>query len=342
MKYNTPVYITSRDKIVQNYKEISENLSFAHVYYALKPNSEMPILEVLNSVKCDFEIASEGDFDRLNRIGVSANRIICSLPVKKSSTIEYLYMKGCRYFVFDDKRELEKLITIALEAKKILRIYISDITSNNIDYGMKMNEFERSFTGTNLIDEIDGITFYILNNIDIDVLENVLNRCEVFFEKLGGKDKILNIGGNYDLKENLPLGFYNRLEKKIEFLIKKFGINVFAEPGRSIVKTAVKLLTEVVLIKERGNYKQVFIDASSQIVKLKPDKVSLVNRKDFASQSYLYMFYENLCSHYKLFEMELNFKIEENDIIALEDYGCYSICFANGFHGAYPPEQTMV
>lgn len=299
-------------------------------------------MSVLNDIGCDFEVASEGEFDKLINIGVDSNKIICSLPVKKISTIEYLYKKGCRYFVFDDKRELEKLAELAPQSKKILRIYVADVTPENIEFGMTYSEFQSVSESSDLINKIDGLTFYILNNVDIDRLEKVLSRCEKFFEKLKANNKILNIGGNYDLGRNLTPNFYERLQKRINNMIEKYGITVIAEPGRSIVKTAVKLFTEVVLIKDRGEYKQIFIDASSQIVKLKPSNVTLVNRKNFSDKKHMYKFYENLCSHYKLFEMELDFEISEGDVLSLEDYGCYSICFSNGFHGAYPPEQITI
>src|SRR6056297_3596458 len=139
----TPEYIFDSKAIIDSYHHMCECLKSCDVYYALKANSEIEILKVLNSVDAKFEIASEGELKKLINLNVAADRIICSLPVKSTEIIKCVYNYGCRYFVFDCVEELEKIKSYAPDSVKILRIYTNDIVKNNIPFGMDINSFNK-------------------------------------------------------------------------------------------------------------------------------------------------------------------------------------------------------
>lgn len=104
--------------------------------------------------------------------------------------------------------------------------------------------------GNLCVDRINGITFYLSKNKQISVITKVLDYCNEIFEIIGYDEKILNIGGNYRLPEEIEEGYYNALSLRLSMLRKNHNIKVLAEPGRSIVKSAGSLLTTVIDVKK--------------------------------------------------------------------------------------------
>ena len=188
----TPYYCFSKKRIIENYNTLKASLLVDDLYYALKPNGEREVLRVLDSINANFEVASVGEYQKLKSLGVESERIICSLPVKPIQWLRQLYANGIRYFVFDNTNEYYKLKKYAPESKKIVRIDITDIALGTIEYGMSLESLLNA--SDNLINNVDGVTFYISHNHHIDVLLAVLDRCDILLDHLG-VNKIVNIGG---------------------------------------------------------------------------------------------------------------------------------------------------
>lgn len=340
---DTPYYLFNREKIIGNYQEMCKNLSLCDVYYALKPNAEMQVLETLETQGAKFEIASVEELDKLRSLYVHPSRVICSLPVKSVNMIEMMYLYGCRYFVFDDVKELEKLIKYAPESKKVLRIYIGDVQKSAIGYGMDLSTFkDMCNTSSDFLKQIDGFTFYVSKNKNISTLLAVLDRADLYLSMLEKQEMILNIGGNYRLIGEVDQDYYKLLSEKLSSLGKKYRLTLIAEPGHGIIKSAGFLVTKVVLVKQIENEVYVYIDAGTPTgVLFEPDEITL--KKEFVSTSekICYRFYGITCSHQLLFSKTLNFRIDEGDILEFSDYGSYTVCLSNQFHSWKRPDVIL-
>lgn len=336
---DTPYYVFSKEKIINNFYQMSKNLYLCDIYYALKANSEIEILEILNNCNAGFEIASLGELDKLEKLNINSDRIICSLPVKSIELITQLYLYGCRYFVFDTIDELIKLCQYAPNSKKILRLYIGDILDNSIGYGMRI-ECIKSLVDNNssYLDIIDGVTFYVSKNKNISNLIRVFDRVDYILSLLSWENKILNIGGNYRLLDEVPAEFYVQLNNRLTILAKKYNLRILAEPGHGIIKNAGTLITKVVLTKKQDNEVHVFIDAGTPTgIHFEPDEVRKIENTSELAEEILYKFYGITCSHQLLFVKKLNYNIMQNDILEFSNYGSYTICMSNNFHSWSKP-----
>lgn len=334
----TPYYKTDLSKIKENYLIMKDIFQGAEVFYATKPNAENKVFDTLAKVGASFEIVSDKELDYLIKIGVPSSKIICSLPVKPKWFIKKLYKSGCNYFVFDDIAEFKKLMTYAPNSKKILRLSVHEITSTDIEWGMTLEQAISMIKSDEIAQFIDGFTFYILDIVEKEkILYLLLERIETLIKLVNRKGLIINIGGNYPLKSQNNYNFYNKLLKEIDEIKKRTGAIFIVEPGRAIVANTTSLFTTVLL--KKGN--DIFIDASSQIVKLLPKNIINHNTIN-ENKAIKYTFYENLCSHYRLFEVVLNDNIEEGDLLEFTNYGAYSICFASRFHCTGVPEQIYI
>lgn len=311
-----------------------------NLYYALKPNGEKVVLKVLNSINANFEVASVGEFHKLKSLGVESNRIICSLPVKPIQWLQHLYTDGVRYFVFDNVNEYNKLKKYAPESKKIVRIDITDIATDTIEYGMPLEGLLNSFD--DLIKDIDGVTFFLSHNHHIDVLLGVLDRCDIILEHIG-VNKIVNIGGNYRLPCDLQSDFYDILNERLRDLREKHACTIYSEPGRSVVKNAGSLIITVECVKNMDKVTYVYIEAGI------PTGISyglqviqrIAGREEAWEIERTYKFYDITCSHRILFEYRTKDVYSVGDVLELKDFGCYSISKSSQFHGWDLPEVTF-
>jgi ornithine decarboxylase len=334
----SPKYVFNSEEIMKCYNLMNGYLDPCEIYYALKANSEIDLLKVLNRINSKFEVASLEEFMKLKSIGVAAENIICGLPIKKNEMIEYLYENGCRYFVFDDIKEFEKINTLAPEAAKIIRIYINDLIPSTIEYGMKIEEIE--FYKKNIPDflsNVNGITFHILDNTDIELLYKVLDRVEMLIDQLDNRQQnIINIGGGYKL--NASAEFYEGLSKQLVKLQSKYNVKIMAEPGHAIIDTSGKLLTKVILIKEKDGYSDVYIDAGyASGLRKKPGYVRLSQSREKNNKRRIYRFKSITSSNVPILVSTMKEDLTEGDIIEFGNYGSYSICFSNNFHAWQKP-----
>ena len=294
------------------------------------------ILNALNKINANFEIASIGELEKLIKLGVSSDRIICSLPIKTELTVEEMYKYGIRYFVFDSINEYEKLLKFAPKAKKILRVFLNDLFPDTIEFGMKYTDFLLHIKNQSVnLNYVDGVTFYLSDNKNIDKLCSTLQEVENFLLIIG-KNKIVNIGGNYRLSEEVNQDFYNRLTLKLDYLREKYNAIIYAEPGRSVVKKAGSLVCKVIYVNKEKNY--VYIDAGVPTgISYKPSFITNLTNID-NEICCEYSFFDTTCSHRKLFETELPFSVDINDVLEFSNFGSYSVCKASSFHGWNMPD----
>lgn len=332
----TPYYVFELNKIQENLQILHTAVQPDSMFYALKANSEIEILNELKDCNGNFEIASIGEYLKLKKIGVNSYNIICSLPIKTEEMIDFLYKEGVRYFVFEDFNEYVKLSRLASKAKKILRIDITHISPNTIEYGMTEKNLQILLNQRRIsVDNIDGITFYLAKNKDVNSILSVLTYCEKIIN-IVGNNKILNIGGNYRLPQEVGAEYYKQLRKKLNIIRAKYGYVIYMEPGRSIVKSAGKLVTKIIDIKEDKH--QIFLDSGLPTgISYCPNSIINIS-KTIEMPLKKYDFFDITCSHRLLFSTELSFQVSVGDILEFLNFGSYSICKSSNFHGWETPQ----
>lgn len=331
---DTPRYEISKSKLIENYQSIKEKILDGNMFYALKANGETSVLEILRDCGSNFECASVGEYDRLREIGIPNEKIICGLPIKPEEVLTHIYEGGCRYFVFDDIRELDKMKRLASDAKKVLRMYIYDLAPNCIEFGMKMEDIIHNDETVNMLSYIDGVSFHITNNTDINNQLKALDRVEEILKRVCWEKEtpfILNLGGSYSL--NGTDKYFEVLNERLRELKAKYNLVIYAEPGTAIVGSATRFFTKVIMSRKNGDIYDVYIDGGmpSGIV-LEPKKVRFVGDKDKNTSKKIYRFLDTTCLHRTLFVKKFKETIEDGDMLEFVDFGAYSLCFRSDFH----------
>lgn len=80
------------------------------IHLKVKCNDDIKVLEVLASLGCSFDCASEGEIKTILSLGVSPKRIIFANTTKFTSHINYAKHFGVDLMTFDNEDEILKIV----------------------------------------------------------------------------------------------------------------------------------------------------------------------------------------------------------------------------------------
>lgn len=269
-RYETPLLVLSLDQIEKNYCFLKENLPKVRIFYAMKANPDIRILERMAELGSSFDVASDGEIRTLAELGIDGQRMIYANPIKTNDGFRAFREVGVGRMTFDSFSEIDKIATACPGATVLLRLRI-DNTSAHVDLNKKFGaprdravELLLAAQAAGL--DVAGISFHVgSQTMFADPYLHALDIVRVLFaeaEQAGVKLRVLDIGGGFPIPEpkvrfNLAelLGQVNaRLEEDFS------NVEVWAEPGRFICGTAVNLITRVIGVNERDDQTWYFLD----------------------------------------------------------------------------------
>ncbi|MFQ5965790.1 MAG: diaminopimelate decarboxylase [Candidatus Scalinduaceae bacterium] len=272
-KVKTPVYIYSKNSIMQHFAEIRD--AFAEVEplicFSVKSNSNLSICKMLADAGSGFDVVSGGELYRALKIGASPDKIVFAGVGKTSEEIKYALENDIFMFNVESKSELANINMIAGGLNKTGRVALRinpDIDPNThakTTTGKKENKFGIDFkVAEQIIKDIENYRNIDLKGIHVHLGSPIydpepyvlgLEKVNKFLQEvLDDKDKqrieYINIGGGYCIsytgeKVKRPLAFATEIIP----VIKKLGCKVIMEPGRFIVGNAGIIVSRVTYIK---------------------------------------------------------------------------------------------
>ena len=265
-KQETPFVLIDTQMISQAYDDLRAGFEFAKVYYAVKANPAVEIIDLLKEKGSSFDIASIYELDKVMDRGVSADRISYGNTIKKSKDIRYFYEKGVRLFSTDSEADLRNIAKAAPGSKVYVRILTEGSTTADWPLSRKFGcQTDMAMDLLILARDLGlvpyGISFHVgSQQRDISVWDAAIAKVKVIFERLKEEDgielKLINMGGgfpaNYITRTN-SLETY--AEEIIRFLKEDFGDElpeIILEPGRSLIANAGILVSEVVLVARKS------------------------------------------------------------------------------------------
>lgn len=265
-QHETPFVVIDLETIDKAYDDLRAGFEFAKVYYAVKANPAVEIIDLLKAKGSSFDIASIYELDKVLSRGVSADRISYGNTIKKSKDIRYFYEKGVRMFATDSEADLRNIAKAAPGSKVYVRILTEGSTTADWPLSRKFGcqtdmAMDLLILARQLGLEPYGISFHVgSQQRDISVWDAAIAKVKVIFERLKQEDgielKMINMGGgfpaNYITRTN-SLETY--AEEIIRFLKEDFGDDlpeIILEPGRSLIANAGVLVSEVVLVARKS------------------------------------------------------------------------------------------
>ena len=262
----TPFLVIDTATVKKQLDELVSGFPFAKIYYAVKANPAVEILSLLRDAGVNFDIASIYEFDRVDSLGVSPDRISYGNTIKKSKDIRYFYEKGVRLFATDSEADLRNIAKAAPGSKVYVRILTEGTQTADWPLSRKFGcQADMAMDLLVLAKELGldpyGVSFHVgSQQRDIGAWDAAIAKVKVIFERLREENdielKMINMGGgfpaNYITRTNEMTVYAEEIQR---FLEEDFGDElpeIILEPGRSLIANAGILVSEVVLISRKS------------------------------------------------------------------------------------------
>ena len=273
LNYQTPFFLFSKEKIVQEYRRFGQCFPDASIYYAIKANPEREVLKTLVSTGCGFEAASVQELRLLKELNVPAERIIYGSCVKAASQIAEFYDYGVQIYAADSYSELEKIAATAPTSKVFIRVRVEDA-------GSAFRFSEKFGTGVqNVVPMLSeaqrlglqpyGISFHVGSQAsNVMAWADALHTISPVLSDLkeaGIGAEMINIGGGFPCdyaSANNGLTLENISEQTLPGLAAlPYRPRLILEPGRRMVASSAVLVTSIIGRVRRGRKTWLFLDA---------------------------------------------------------------------------------
>jgi diaminopimelate decarboxylase len=293
----TPAYVYSRAAIEDAYRELDRGLgALPHTLcFAVKSNGNLSILDCLAKMGSGFDIVSGGELDYLRRVGVRGDRIVFSGVGKTRHEIrEALHYpgvqgggrSGIQLFNVESEAELDVLMEESSRhvgkggAPPAVAIRVNpDVQAgghphiatgrHEHKFGLEWAEAKRLYFthwDSNWV-QWQGISTHIGSQItSLEPFRSAVGRLAGYVGELrraGISLRYLDVGGGlgvrYSDQKPPTRTQYARL---VAQMVRKLGVHLLLEPGRSIIAPAGILLTRVVYTKTNRGKTFVVVDSA--------------------------------------------------------------------------------
>ncbi|MGI4721063.1 MAG: diaminopimelate decarboxylase [Janthinobacterium lividum] len=366
--FGTPTYVYSKPALLENFRAYADACKGrdALVCYAMKANSNLAILDLLNREGAGFDIVSGGELLRVIAAGGDPRKTIFSGVGKTVEEMKLALEKNILCFNVESIPELHRLNEVAgsmgRRAPVSLRVNpnVDAKTHPYIATGLKANKFGVAFddaldtyrTAASLPHlDVVGIDCHIGSQLldDAPLLE-ALDKLIELIDALGSEGIVLHhldIGGglgvNYGAAGDqppVPVGDYlARLFARIDaWRAEKHGgapIKVIFEPGRSIVADTGVLLTKIEFLKPGVEKNFAIVDAAMNDL-MRPTLYqawmgvqAVVPRE---GEQLTYDVVGPVCESGDWLARERELAVEAGDLLAIMTAGAYGMTMASNYN----------
>ena len=242
-----------------------ENIPSVKMHYAMKCCDEPHLLKFVADHGLGFDCASMKEIETIIGLGVDANRIVFSHPLKSIASLKYAKQMGVERLVYDTEEELRKIIRYYPEAEVFLRVK-PKFSNAKIQLSKKFGAAPEDVPAliqlaADLNANFIGFSFHVGSLCD-DLLTfrtalEYVAELKVKAEDLGLSACFIDIDGGF-LSPNAPsnVSFQaigEAIETAIEDLFGEDEVEFIAEPGRFIGSEFMDLHLPVIGVKTHND-----------------------------------------------------------------------------------------
>lgn len=280
----TPVFCYNAEAIRARYRVLDGALAAIphRICFAVKANSNLAVLRVLQELGAGADIVSVGELRRAQAAGFTADRIVFSGVGKTADEITAAVRAGIGHLNVESREELELVGQVAATEQKPVQVGIRvnpDVTTDTHPYISTGKSGIKFGLPT---DQVVPAAEYVLRHprlelttlamhlgsqiVDVEPFLQGITRLVELLERLRSVGlstlRVLDIGGGlgirYAEERTLDPGDFARA---VIPRLQPTGMMVYLEPGRFLVGSAGVLLTRVLYRKHSGGKAFVVVDA---------------------------------------------------------------------------------
>ncbi len=260
----TPCLVLDLDRVEANFHALRRALPLARIYYAVKANPAVPVLDRLVRLGSSFDAAGIEEIEACLAAGARPDAISFGNTIKKGTAIARAHAAGVSLFAFDSDEELEKLARHAPGARVYCRIRVENEGADwplSRKFGTTIEHAGALMRRAGALGlDPYGLSFHVgSQQTTTEAYEAAIGKVAMLFTDLteaGVKLRMMNLGGGFPTRYRDPVpGIEDFAGAIMGAMIAHFGNalpDMAVEPGRFVVGDAGVVSTEVVLVSRRG------------------------------------------------------------------------------------------
>lgn len=374
-KYGTPLYVYSADQIVYRLNLFKEAFaSLPHlICYAVKANSALGILRLLDRHGAGFDIVSGGELERILAIDKkAAERVVFSGVGKTASEIDLALRSGILLFNVESEGELELLAERASKLRKQARLALRvnpDVFAETHPYistGLREHKFGIDIRKARSVYRVaekarylepSGVSVHIGSQIKsaepfgaaagrIAALVNDLRKDGHnirFIDAGGGLGVEYHDGHTFD-----PAQKVKQYAAAVIQAVQSIGnLQLLLEPGRFLVAQAGALVARVLYVKKNGEKTFIITDAGMNdlirpaLYQAHHEIVPVLPRK--GARKIVADIVGPVCESGDFFARDREIvQLREGDLVAILDAGAYGMSLSSNYNSRPRPAEVLV
>jgi diaminopimelate decarboxylase len=378
-KFGTPLYVYSADQIAHRLGLFQQ--AFADVphliCYAVKANSALAILKLLDSQGAGFDIVSGGELERVLAVNrEAAARVVFSGVGKTAPEMDAALRAGILLFNVESEGELELLAERAAKRRKRARIALRvnpDVFAETHPYistGLREHKFGIDIRRARAVYrraakakylDARGVSVHIGSQIrSAEPFGAAAQRIADLIGQLrkdGHGIEFLDAGGGLGIEYHYSNGDshgFDPAEKVAQYaeVVKKAvqavsGATLLLEPGRFLVAQAGALVTRVLYVKKNGEKTFVIADAGMNdlirpaLYQAHHEIVPVTRTK--SRKRVVADFVGPVCESGDFFARDRDLPVlKPGDLAAILDAGAYGMPLSSNYNSRPRPAEVMI
>jgi len=365
----TPCYVYSRRCIEANWRAYDDAFDgFPHrICYSVKANGTLAVLNILARLGSAFDIVSGGELQRVARAGGELSKVVFSGVGKSRQEIETAVEAGIACIDVESIGEIDRVSAAAVRLQRTAALAVRvnpDVDPNTHPYiatGLKTAKF-----GIDIEEALETYR-YAARKPGIDVcgvachigsqLLEPAPLLEAFHRLLDLVDALRSEGialRHIDAGGGLGIGYgagpapdrVAWIQAMVE-AVRRRGreLEIYIEPGRSIVGEAGVLLAAVEYLKTSGEKRFAVVDAGMNDL-LRPAlyqaRHEMLTVKQPVGAGEVYDVVGPVCESADVLGTDRRLALETGDLIAVADAGAYGSVMASNYNARPRPAEVVV
>jgi len=368
-RFGTPLYVYSRAALAASAKELLDappEEAPHRIFYAVKANGTLALLELVRDLGCDFEVGSKGELARVLAVGVAPSRILYSGVGKRDDEIDAALGANVRYLSVESESELVAIARLA--ATRGQRAAISLRVNPEVDaathphimtalagskFGVRLSELlplaERALALPSIA--LCGLTCHVGSQIvSLEPFRAAAAEVTRLAHELvarGAPLTFVGVGGGLGVRyaEETPPSRADFIAA-VRAALAPSHLDVVFEPGRALIAEAGVLVTRVVRVKSGLGRRLAIVDAGMNDL-IRPalygayHHIEPVRQSDAAPAPTEVV--GPVCESADTFgEPRLLPQLAEGDLLAIHTAGAYGFAMGSNYNGRPRPAEVLV
>ena len=270
-EFGSPLVILDCERVRVQFRKLKRALPRVDLHYALKPMPHPAVVETVMAEGGFLDLATTGEVQLVQRLGVDAARCIHTHPIKRPEDIANALEFGVRVFVADNPDEVRKFEHLTDRAELLLRVSFRSpgaVVDLSRKFGCDPENLPAlARLAADLGVRVRGLSFHVGSQArDATKHVEALAACAKLMtaarrERLGVFDT-LDIGGGFPIDYTQPVQDIGRFCAPLRAALARLPkrVRVIAEPGRYIVGPAAIGVASVMGRAQREGHWWYYLD----------------------------------------------------------------------------------